>query len=142
MLARRTQLRRTPLKRFTRLAPRRRGGRRRSSRIYDEAFLAFCRTQICSVVEDWPDYPEKPTPCWGPIEADHDSRGRGFGQKSNDTGAIPMCKRHHEHRTGHTGTFKHVPRERIREWFDRAQVRIRTAWAQHVALEQQRAEAA
>lgn len=115
---------------ITRHAPLRRGRRRSkySKRERHPAFMAFVKTLLCSVVEEWPDYPNKPTPCSGPIEADHDSRGRGLGQKSDDRSCIPMCTGHHRERTDHTGTFKHIPREQIRAWFSRAQLRTQTLW--------------
>lgn len=128
---RRTALKRKgTLARRTAVRKRRPGPPRRSSRVRDPEFLAFVHTLCCSVIEEWPDFPNMPGPCDGPLEADHDSRGRGFGQKSSDNTCIPLCKRHHAHRQNRTGVFKNLSREQANAWFDRAQLRTRTLYAE------------
>lgn len=120
----RSPLRRTPMRRRHRSTSY-------SRRPRDIDFMLFVKTLLCSVVEEWPSFPTMPTPCNGPIEADHDSRGHGLGQKSADSTCIPACTQHHRERTDHTGTFKHLKRDQARAWFDRAQLRTKTMWAEH-----------
>lgn len=123
-------MKRSPIKR-TKPMRRRSRSTKYSRRPRDLEFMAWVRDQLCSVEEDWPDRDQQPTACLGPIQADHDSRGRGLGQKSDDRTCIPLCLGHHTERTDHSGTFKHLTRDQIRAWFDRAQARLDVTWNEH-----------
>lgn len=111
-------MKRSPLQRRTFIRSKRKQ-RRRSSRVYDPEFIQWVKyTQPCSVTVEWPDVDLPPTPCDGPIEADH-AGPRGYGQKSSDTECIALCKQHHEERTNRTGlsgSFKTLNRITAREW--------------------------
>lgn len=98
----------------------------------DRARMEFVRTLECSVAFEAPDPNRAPSRCLGPIEADHDSRGRGLGQKSDDSTVIPLCTGHHRERTDHTGSFKYLTRDQVRAWFDRAQQRAQQFWLEHL----------
>lgn len=103
-----TLRRRTPLRR----------GQRNSSysrRERDTPYMLFCKRLACSVRVDPPDPNTKPTPCYGPVQADHLGM-RGLGRKAEDRTCAPMCWKHHGERTDHNGTFKDVPREVERDW--------------------------
>lgn len=134
-------MKRTVLKRKTGLSPKR-TKRRRSSRVHNDEFLAFVRVQLCSVQQEWPksetcgweqfSSPHMPAfACEGRIDPDHDSRGRGYGQKSSDTLAIPICRKHHRHRTDRNGVFRYMTKEEMHAWVDRAQARTRANWLEH-----------
>lgn len=88
---RRTALKRsTPLKRRTRIKPKR-AKVRRSSRSRDRAYLLFVKHLPCSAFV----YGNAPAlGCDGPVEAHH-AGYRGLGQKSSDYEAIPLCRKHH-----------------------------------------------
>ena len=106
-------------------------GKRKSTyakRPRDFDFMLFVKTLPCSVSEEWPAFPTAPTECGGVVETDHNSRDRGLGRKSDDSTCIALCTQHHRERSDHSGTFKHLTRDEIRAWFDRAQLRTRTAW--------------
>lgn len=94
---------RTPLKRKTRLRPRREEPRKkagklrerpkRARRLKDAAYLAHVRRQPCLV----PGCPARPT------EAHHFGL-RGLGQKCPDSESAPLCGNHHRawwHDRGH-----------------------------------------
>lgn len=124
-------MKRTALRRRTPIA--RKAMRRRvrstsySRRQRDIAFMIFVRGLPCSVEEHWPAFPMAPTPCAGPVEADH-LGDRGLSHKAADDTCAPMCHRHHVERTDHTGTFKRLTKEQCRTW-KRAQVlRVQTLW--------------
>lgn len=86
-------------------------------------------TQLCSVIEEWPDKSVRPTDCEGEIEADHMGE-RGLGRKADDDTCAPMCTGHHRERTDHAGTFKHIDRETERGWRARAINRTQTLYAE------------
>jgi hypothetical protein len=121
-------LRRSPMRRGTRKS-------KYARRPRDRAYLAFVRSLACSVSEEWPQFPAQPTPCMGPIDPDHDSRGRGLGQLSDDRTCIPLCRGHHDDRQFKRGVFKGMKRADIGLWFDRAQLRTRTLFAEAHGLE-------
>lgn len=102
------------------------------SRERDFDRMRFVKTLPCTMTID----PiGEPTPCRGPIEADHESCGRGLGRKSADDRVIPLCDGHHDERTDHNGAFKHLKRDEIRAWFERAIERTRAAYeARRLAL--------
>lgn len=87
--------------------------------------MGFVKTLPCTMTVD----PiGDPTPCRGPIEADHESRGRGLSRKSADDRVIPLCDGHHDERTDHNGAFKNVKRDDERAWFERAIDRAQRAY--------------
>jgi hypothetical protein len=127
-------MKRSELKRrtwITRRAPIRRGRRRSkySKRKRDIPYIQFVKTLLCSVVEEWPNYPAKPTPCRGATEADH-MGDRGITRKADDRTCAPMCTGHHGERHSHTGTFKYCTKEQLRGWKRRAIARTQTLWAE------------
>lgn len=127
-------VKRTPLRRKTaiRRTAMRRGVKasKYTRRPRDTDYLAFVRSQVCSVIQEWPNKSAPPSPCWGPIDPDHDSRGRAYGHKSDDSTAIPLCRRHHEHRHLRTGPFRGLTRLEVYAWVDRAQKRTQANWAE------------
>lgn len=126
-LARRTPLGRgKPLKRKTWMKQRR-ATPRRSGRVRDPEFMAWARKQPCAVRADAPD-PNRPTPCTGYVEADHQGERPG-GRKSNDAECVPMCEQHHRERTNHFGAFRDLVKAELREWRARAIERTQAAWS-------------
>lgn len=126
-LSRRTPMRRAPMK----------SGKRKSRyarRDRDTAFMAFVKSQPCSVTEDWPAFPVGPTQCAGVVEADHMGM-RGLSRKASDDTCAALCTQHHRERTDHTGTFKHMTREQCRVWRDRQILRTKTLYAESRGLE-------
>lgn len=104
-------LRRTPLRRKTRLRSRSKTSKH-ANRPRQLWYMAWVKTQPCiaRLLE--------PTGngCEGPIEADH--IGGRYGENT-DLNTVPMCKRHHEDRTGRVGgggVFVGWSVERRREW--------------------------
>ncbi len=103
-------LRKTPLKRYTRLRARSKTSKH-ARRERDWAYLAFVHTLPCHarlIAQGFE--------CEGPIEADH--IGGRYGADA-DRRCVPMCRRHHRERTGIVGgggVFAGWPLERKREW--------------------------
>lgn len=87
-------LRRTPLRRKTRLRPRGKTAHARRER--DWVYMAFVRSRPCIARLLVPTGNE----CEGPIEADH--IGGRYGQDS-DRRCVPLCRKHHRQRTGVVG---------------------------------------
>lgn len=121
-------MKRTPLVRRKAIRRRRRASKY-ARRLRDGVFMRFVKTLLCSVEEEWPDPNTPPTPCSGVIEADH-MGDRGLGQKCSDSETAPMCTGHHRERTDHTGSFKHLKREDVRAWRQRAIQRTQTLFAE------------
>lgn len=68
----------------------------------------------CIVRRHWP-LGAQPTPCRGKVEADHQG-SRALGRKADDSTCVAMCQQHHRERTDHTGAFKAMTRDQVREW--------------------------
>lgn len=88
---------------------RRRRVRRLNTAQSEPAFLAWVRTQPCCV---------RAFGCQGRIEAHHAGKNPGLGMKAPDNTAVPLCQKHHSEITDHSGMFRGVPREVLREWQD------------------------
>lgn len=76
----------------------------------DPGYLAWLRAGPCCLAGKHP--------CNGPVQAHHNTSGRGMSQKSSDKRAFPLCMWHH--RTFHdlTGYFRGWLKAQIREWQD------------------------
>ncbi len=115
--------------------PAKRATERRSSRVRDEEYLAWCRQQPCMVREFFASIPRAADGsraqnideaieavlverleahgggCWGPTDPEHErsggAEGPGMGQKASDRRAWPCCRGHHDqrHNTA-SGIFK------------------------------------
>jgi len=111
----------TPLRRRTRLRPKR-STPRRSDRQRDPSYLEEVRGLPCVLATTGE--------CQGRIEADH-AGWRPFGRKCSDDEAIPLCTLHHRQRTDYAGAFKGMTGETMRAWADSAIWRTRAAlgWA-------------
>ena len=119
-------LRRTPLRRKTRL--RAKGKTKHANRPRDFAYMAFVKTLPCHARL----LTTTGNDCWGPIEADH--VGGRYGEDS-DLRCVPMCRKHHEDRTGRVGgggIFAGWSLERKREWGAAAIAATRLAWTEAV----------
>ena len=114
-------MKRTPLKRGKPLArtsgpqrktrmKQRRATPRRSERVVDLAHLAAVHALPCCARDL--------SPCEGPIEADHAAKKNGAGRKSNDDGAIALCRGHHGQRHAFSGPFKSWTAPQMRRWLD------------------------
>ena len=143
-------MKRSPLRRKTPIArrdpkpakarkrlPAKRATERRSSRVRDEAYLAWLRLQPCAVhafcvsilrvpeirkgagivVENLADAAR----CSGPTDPEHRREGVGMGQKASDRDAWPCCRKHHGDRHDGTGVFKGWTRASMSE-FIRTQI--------------------
>lgn len=117
--------RRTPLRRKTWMKQRR-ATPRRSGRVYDVEFRAWCRHQPCAVRDEAPD-PNRLTTCGGRVEADHQG-ARAAGRKADDETCVPLCRAHHRQRTDHSGAFRELDQEQLRAWRGRAIERTQAAW--------------
>lgn len=89
--------------------------------------MAFVRWCHCALVAD-----EK-FPCAGRVEADH-AGDRPKGKKAPDTTCIPLCHRHHRHRTDYVGHFKGWDARRMRAWCDGQISFYRTLYTNLVAM--------
>lgn len=99
-----------PLKRRTRLRPRR-SARRRSGRVRSATYLWWVKTALpCSLAGEG---------CFGVVEADHVGR-RPLGRKCSDLEAVPLCTAHHRMRHERSGPFRRMTREEMRRWCDAA----------------------
>jgi len=122
-LTRKTPLQRSPMK-------RRKGSTKYSRRERDLEFMNFVRSELlCSVLEEWPCVDYEPTPCEGPIEADH-MGPRGLSHKADDRTCAALCTKHHRERTDHTGSFKFCTKAEVRAWRERAILRAQTLFAE------------
>lgn len=109
-----TLKRTTPLRRRTRMKPRR-DRRRRSSRWVDDAYRAEVRMLQCCLhrMHPWAHF------CRGEIDPHHAHHGRhGVGTKSDDWTCIPLCRAAHDDAEGKRGFFRGWTREQMREWHD------------------------
>lgn len=100
----------SPLRQLRRRKPLR--SLKRSSyaqRPRDLDYMADVRRLGCIVRRFWPVAGEKPTPCYGHVEADHMGM-RALGRKADDTTCVAMCQQHHRERTDHSGSFKTLDR--------------------------------
>lgn len=100
-------LRRSPLKRKTRIRPKRKT-QRRSGRVRDAEYMARVRMLPC-VLEGGD--------CDGAIHAHHAGK-RAAGRKADDDTCIPLCAGHHE--AWHIGRwpFLYWGRDTRRSWAD------------------------
>jgi hypothetical protein len=85
-------MKRTPLRRRTRLAPTRSWPRRTERSAYrgrerDVDYMLWVKRLPCLMRGIW-------GTCSGPVEADHAGL-RGVGRKSHDSTCIPLCRYHH-----------------------------------------------
>jgi len=107
---------------------------RYSARPRDTAFMLWVKTQPCAAAEfdlmQWQPRHEvelggstrlrdartaNAARCEGAIEADHMGR-RPVGRKAADDTCVPLCKRHHVARTGHSGLFRDAAQDQLRAW--------------------------
>jgi hypothetical protein len=105
-------LRRTPLRRKTRLNPRRTKPRR--GPIRDKAFKRLIRSLPCLLFR-WPGAGN----CRGRVDPDHlghDGEIKSTGQQADDTTCVPMCRAHHRQRTDHSGFFADWSDEQREHW--------------------------
>lgn len=134
-------MKRSPLRRKTRLSPKR-AAVRRSSRVLDEAYLAWVRLQPCSISR-WIDRNEghvcpstrfygSSFTCSGPTDPDHKRQGVGAGKRASDRDAWPVCRRHHGDRHALTGVFKGWTREQMREFIDARIAEANAAYEIHL----------
>lgn len=101
----------TPLRRKTPLRSRSRT-KKYALRERDQDYLAFIRWCKCCLAGN------SEYECRGRVEADHAGEKAGW-QKADDATCIPLCHRHHRHRTGDingTGHFKGWSRDRKDAW--------------------------
>mgnify|MGYP001565150064 CR=1 FL=1 len=105
--------------------PRRRATPRRSERVVDMAYLAWCRAQPCSVGVWLRSFKD----CRLPIDPHHAGRHvHGLGAKPNDDTAMPACRRHHDDLQFLTGPFKGWGDAERQAWQDREIARHRSAY--------------
>ena len=122
-------MRRTPLRRKTRLRPS--GKTKHARRPRDFGYMGWVKTQPCAarLLEPTGDR------CEGPIEADH--VGGRYGADS-DSRCVPMCRKHHEDRTGRVGgggVFAGWSLERRRDWGAKAIAATQAAfWESRVGV--------
>jgi hypothetical protein len=98
--------------------------------------MAWTSMQPCAVAVD---PPANPVPhllaCSGRVEVDHAAKKvAGFRRNDEaDRDVIPLCSKHHAHRTGIVGgygVFDFLSREARREWTDRQIARMRSLYAE------------
>lgn len=98
--------------------PARRATERRSSRVLDDAYLAWVRLQPCAVGFligiAHRSLAFKLYPCSGPTDPDHKRQGVGAGKRASDRDAWPVCRRHHDDRHALAGVFKGWTRDQMR----------------------------
>lgn len=80
-------------------------------------FLGWVKAQRCVVGEELGGWVYCDAGGRGWSEADHAGR-RGYGQKSDDREAIPLCPTHHRERTDARGYFAGWDADRMRPWLD------------------------
>lgn len=113
-------MKRSPIKRKTRLRARR-PTVRRDGRVRDEAYLAFVRSLPCCVVDD---------KHGGRIDPHHAGE-RPAGRKADDDTCIPMCRYHHDQWDGpmwHGNPFRTWDHEKRRAWQDERIAETRALW--------------
>lgn len=141
-------MKRSPLKRRKRL-PAKRVTPRRSSRVRDEAYLAWVRLQPCAVHESCISVLRSPDArrgeglgveilfdlarCSGPIDPDHKREGVGAGMKASDRDAWPCCRRHHDDRHALRGVFAGWSRDQLREFIATRIAEANVAYERHLA---------
>jgi len=103
-MKRSTLSRRSPLKRKTRMRPRR-ATPRRSGRVRDREYLEVVRGMPCCL--------RVLGECNGDVQAHHAGK-RPMGRKADDDTAVPLCSWHHEAVHSVWGTAA------ARPWMDRA----------------------
>lgn len=122
--------RKTPMKR----SPMRRSGRKSKykRRARDVDFMLWVKKQPCAVRAMMrPRTPARVVSlpaaigtahdtvvallCYGRVQADHAGR-RGIGQKADDKTCIPLCEKHHAARNDFTGMFKTWDQAMMRTW--------------------------
>lgn len=125
-------MKRSPLRRKSALARRSRIAQvrakaRRSSRVRDEAYLAWVRQQPCRVgAAGVPG-------CLGPIDPDHKRAGVGAGTKASDRDAWPVCRKHHDDRHAMRGPFTFMTKEQLRAFIDARIAEANAAYERHLA---------
>jgi hypothetical protein len=134
-------VKRTALHRKSRLR-RKRPTERRSSRVRDEAYLAWVRLQPCRV-RSMMETPfnvgfllSSMAPnayCWGPSDPEHQREGVGMGQKASDRDAWPCCRTHHGQRHDLSGVFKGWTREQMRSFIRDRIAEANAAYERHLA---------
>lgn len=102
-------MKRSPLKRKTRLKPRRETARR-STRIVDTDYLNFLRGSVCAVAQKLLHGRD----CAGVTEPDHERHGVGGGRRADDERAYPICSKHHGEIHALNGFAKGWRKEQLR----------------------------
>jgi hypothetical protein len=106
-------VKRTALKRKSRLKPRRERERRVSpDRVRDPGHRAAVRKLPCA---------SRSLPgaqCLGDVQCSHRDEGKGIGLKTSDLESVPMCAGCHDSWTNNSpGAFKDWPKATKRLWF-------------------------
>jgi hypothetical protein len=101
-------LRRTPLRRTTRLRARGKGAYARRERDVD--YMLAVKGLPCALSGV-----EGAGACAGKVEADHAGE-RGLGVKAADDTCIPLCSSHHRARTDARGFFAAMSKDERRHW--------------------------
>ena len=91
-------------------------------------YMAWVKTQPCELAGV-----EGAGHCWGGIEADHAGEKPGLGMKADDSTCIPLCSRHHRHRTVRDGFFRGMTREAELDWRMAAVLRTQVRYQAHRA---------
>lgn len=103
--------RKTAIRRWTRIRPRRAKPRR--GRIEDPDYLAWLRRQPCQVPAA---LGAAAGPCGGRIDPEHKREGVGGGRKADDKDAWSCCRRHHRQRhrkNAADSAFRHMSPEQL-----------------------------
>lgn len=105
-------MKRSPLRRKTRLNPRRKKPRR--GPIRDKEYKALIRSLPCLLSRE-----PRAGDCAGRVDPDHLGKPgevKRAGQQADDTTCVPMCRKHHDDRTNHTGLFADRSDEEREHW--------------------------
>jgi hypothetical protein len=102
-------VKRTPLKRKTRLRPRS-ATKKKPARDFE--YMAWVKTQPCTA------HQIDGRECYGPIHAHHAGERPGIGLKAADDTCIALCQYHHACLHSRQGPFKTAHRAQMRAWQD------------------------
>ena len=117
-LSRKTPLRtRTPLRRAKSI--RQRSPHRRPTSPENKDRMAWIRTLACCAPAHI---------CAGRIEAHHAGKKPGLRLKAPDDTVIPLCQQAHHDIDNHSGPFRNMTRDELREWQDYKIVVFQTMW--------------
>lgn len=125
-------LRRSPLRRKTRLRSRkpmrqRRAVRRRETRVRDTPRMLFVKTLPCCCPQ--------PHVCVGATEAHHAGKKPGMKLKANDDTVIPLCTQGHQQCEDFHGPFSRFDHDSMRAWLDAQIARARELWDRRTSVQ-------